>query len=572
MTTLNIQKNSTERSKSVDYEIIGGRKNVIKKEKEIFKTASRAQIGYQTSILPNLDDLPLIDRSLIDYTKYHKYVGHAGRKYSMAMQATRGCPYKCFYCDIYKTTINHYRRSVEDIMEEVKMIYDMGIRRIEFIDDIFNVNVKHCASFFNSVVKAGMDIDFMFPNGLKGDLFTKELLDTMVAGGLRGMNLSLEHASPRLQKVMRKNLDVERFRENIQYIATKYPFVVVGLYTMHGFPTETEKEAHETLEYIKSIKWVHFPYMFNVRIFPGTEIEHFALEQGISKKVIEESQDMSYAEGSPTIAFSKEFTTMIRARFIKEYMLNKERLLKVLPHQMKMFTENELDQKYNAYFPSKINTLKDLLNVVGIKRSELKVKECLDEKKIEVPNLKSKIEKYFPPKKKDSDALKFLLIDLSTYYVKDGDNREYNVIEPPLGLMALMSYINTQDIANKIDSKMIKSFIDFNSNDELVKLIKDYNPDVIGVRAMTFYRNFFHDAIDHVRKKGISTPVIVGGPYPTASYTEVLKDKNIDVVVIAEGEITITDILKRTLNNNKNFPDKDELKNVPGIAFLKETN
>jgi len=569
MATVNLQKNSATKSKSVNYEIIGGRKNVIRKENKIFKTSSRSQIGHQTSILPSLDDLPMIDRSLIDYTKYHKYVGHAGRKYSMAMQATRGCPYKCFYCDIYKTTINHYRRSVDNIIEEVKILYDMGIRRIEFIDDIFNVNVKHCASFFNSVVKAGMDIEFMFPNGLKGDLFTKELLDIMIAGGLRGMNLSLEHASPRMQKVMRKNLDVEKFRENIQYVATKYPSVVVGLYTMHGFPTETEEEAHETLNFIKSIKWVHFPYMFNVRVFPGTEIEHFALEQGISKKVIEDSQDMSYAEGSPTIAFSKEFTTMIRARFIKEYMLNKERLLKVLPHQMKMFTENELDQKYKAYFPSTINTLNDLLNVVGIKRSELEVQECLDEKKIEVPNLKSKIEKHFPPKKKDKDSLKFLLIDLSTYYMKDWDNREYNVIEPPLGLMALMSYINTQDIANKVHSKMIKSFIDFNSNDELVELIKDYNPDVIGVRAMTFYRNFFHDAIDHVRKKNISTPIIVGGPYPTASYTEVLKDKNIDVVVIAEGEITITDILKRTLKNNKRFPDKEELKDVPGIAFLK---
>ena len=41
----------------------------------------------------------------------------------------------------------------------------------------------------------------------------------------------------------------------------------------------------------------------------------------------------------------------------------------------------------------------DLLNVVGIKRSELKVYECLEEKKIEVPNLKSKIEKYFPRSK-----------------------------------------------------------------------------------------------------------------------------------------------------------------------------
>ncbi len=569
MATVNLQKTSASKPKSINYEIIGGRKNVIRKENKIFKTPSRAQIGHQTSILPSLDDLPLIDRSLIDYTKYHKYVGHAGRKYSMAMQATRGCPYKCFYCDIYKTTINHYRRSVDSIVEEVKILYDLGIRRIEFIDDIFNVNVKHCASFFNSVKKAGMDIEFMFPNGLKGDLFTKELLDIMIDGGLGGMNLSLEHASPRMQKVMRKNLDVEKFRENIQYVATNYPSVVVGLYTMHGFPTETEDEAHETLNFIKSIKWVHFPYMFNVRVFPGTEIEHFALEQGISKKVIEDSQDMSYAEGSPTIAFSKEFTTMIRARFIKEYMLNKERLLKVLPHQMKRFTEDELDQKYKAYFPSTINSLNDLLNVVGIKRAELEVKECLDEKKIEIPNLKSKIEKHFPPKKKDKDSLKFLLIDLSTYYMKDWDNREYNVIEPPLGLMALMSYINKQDIANKIDNKMIKSFIDFNSNDELIELIKDYNPDVIGVRAMTFYRNFFHDAIDHIRKKGITTPIIVGGPYPTASYTEVLKDKNIDVVVIAEGEITITDILKRTLNNNKRFPNKEELKDVPGIAFLR---
>ena len=567
MTTVNLQKTSATKPKSVNYEIVGGRKNVIRKEKEIFKTSSRAQIGYQTSILPSLDDLPMIDRSLIDYTKYHKYVGHAGRKNSMAMQATRGCPYKCFYCDIYKTTINHYRRSVENIVEEVKVLADLGIRRIEFIDDIFNVNVKHCYSFFEKMSKSGLNLEFMFPNGLKGDLFTKELLDMMVEGGLRGMNLSLEHASPRLQKVMRKNLDVERFRENIQYVASKYPHVVVGLYTMHGFPTETEAEAHETLEYIKSIKWAHFPYMFNVRIFPGTEIEHFALEQGISKKLIEESHDMSYAEGSPTIAFSRDFTTMIRARFIREYVLNKERLLHILPHQMKMFTENELDQKYNAYFPSKINSFEDLLNVVGIKRSDLKVKECLDEKKIEVPNLKTKIEKHFPTIKKDKDALKFLLIDLSTYYVKAGDNREYNVIEPPLGLMALLTYINTQTFAKKINGKMIKSFIDFNNNDELVDAIKEFKPDVIGIRAMTFYRKFFHDAIDHIRKNGIDTPIVVGGPYPTASYTDVLKDKNINVVVMAEGEITITDILKRTLDNNKQFPDNQELKQIPGIAF-----
>ena len=35
-------------------------------------------------------------------------------------------------------------------------------------------------------------------------------------------------------------------------------------------------------------------------------------------------------------------------KFLKEYVLNKERLLKVLPIQMKHFTEDELNQRYQA--------------------------------------------------------------------------------------------------------------------------------------------------------------------------------------------------------------------------------
>ena len=110
--------NEVDKVKDVKYELVGGRKNVIKQESNIFKTANRAQIGSSISVIPTLDGLPRIDRSLVDYKKYHKHVGHAGRTNFMAIQATRGCPYKCFYCDIYKTSPNHNRRSVKNFFNE----------------------------------------------------------------------------------------------------------------------------------------------------------------------------------------------------------------------------------------------------------------------------------------------------------------------------------------------------------------------------------------------------------------------------------------------------------------------
>ena len=55
--------------------------------------------------------------------------------------------------------------------------------------------------------------------------------------------------------------------------------------------------------------------------------------------------------------------------------------------------------------------------------------------------------------------------------------------------------------------------------------IKEFNPDLIGVSAMTFHKDFFHKAISEIRKEGYSKMIITGGPHPTTSYKEVLKDK-----------------------------------------------
>ena len=40
----------------------------------------------------------------------------------------------------------------------------------------------------------------------------------MVEGGSIGLNLSLEHAAPRMQKIMRKGLNVQKFHDVLTYI------------------------------------------------------------------------------------------------------------------------------------------------------------------------------------------------------------------------------------------------------------------------------------------------------------------------------------------------------------------
>ena len=525
---------------------------------KIHLTKTRMQIN-------KLDSLPIYDRSLVDYSKYNTNVGHAGVKYSMAVQATRGCPYRCFYCDVYKTTLHHFRRSVDSIYEEVKMIADMGVRRIEFIDDIFNVKEKDFVEFFNRAIKDNLGVSFFFPTALKGDLLNKEVIDTMMQGGAVGVNVSLESASSRMQKVMRKNLNIEKFRDNLDYISKEYPSAVTTLNTMHGFPTETEEEAQMTLDFIFSMKWVHFPYTHIVRIFPGTDLEKFALEHGVNKGAINDAIDKSYHEVAPTLPFKKEFTDQYKLKFLKEYVLNKERLKKVLPVQMKHFTEDELNQRYSSYFVSRINGLQDVLKMAGIKKDELKI-ECLSEDEVRIPDLSKKINKLFPVKKVKDNAFKVLLINISTHFTKDRSITEYDVVEPPLGLIALQSYLD-HVFKDEIEGKLIKSRIDFDSYEALDKIIKDYNPDMIGVSSMTFHKDFFHDAIEKIREGGYQKTLLVGGPHPTTSYEEVLKDDNIDICAIGEGEQILAEVVDRLMKNNSNKLNPSQLKLIDGLAF-----
>ncbi len=517
--------------------------------------------------IKDFDSLPKPDRTLLDYSRYFNYIGIAPAKNVISLQATRGCPYNCLYCHKIWPK-KHVVRSAENIFDEILGCYQAGVRRFVFIDDIFNLDMENSGRLLRMIIENGLDVQLFYSNGLRGDILTPDFIDLMVEAGAVNLDLALESASPRIQKMLRKNVNLERLQANLQYIAARHPHVILEMEMMHGFPTETEEEAMMTFDFVKSIKWLHFPNMNILKIFPNTEIYKLAVENGISPERIERSTHLAFHQLPETLPFPKKFTRQYQAKYMQEYFLLKERLLHVLPVQMKILTEDELVQKYDSYLPVEIRSFADLLHFVGIKEEELQGTKLLREDSYAAPDFNNLIKKYYPVKKPQSTAMRTLLLDLSQWFSEDSGNVMYDVVGEPLGLMYLLTFAQ-EKLGQKIIGKVAKSRSDFNSYDELKKLINSFQPDLIGIRTLSMYKEFFHKTVTYIRHWGFKLPIIAGGPYATSDYQVMLKDANIDLAVLSEGEITFVELIDAMLKNDKKLPSEEVLAEIDGLAYMK---
>jgi hypothetical protein len=74
-----------------------------------------------------------------------------------------------------------------------------------------------------------------------------------------------------------------------------------------------------TLDFIKHLKWLHFPYVHILKIYKNTDMYDLALEHGLTAEAIERSANRAWHELPETLPFSKEFTLKYQADFFNNY-------------------------------------------------------------------------------------------------------------------------------------------------------------------------------------------------------------------------------------------------------------
>ena len=187
-------------------------------------------------------------------------------------------PYRCTYCHNIMGRKARLR-SVENVFEEIQWLYHTyNIRDFFIVDDIFNIDYARSMAIFDRLIASKLDLSLYFPNGVRGDILDKPYIDRMVEAGTKYVSFAIESASPRLQRLMRKHVDLEGLKEIIHYTCEKD--IMVNGFFMFGIPTETEEEAMSTLEYAEELDKLHFPFVFFARYYEGSEMYRQAIEHG----------------------------------------------------------------------------------------------------------------------------------------------------------------------------------------------------------------------------------------------------------------------------------------------------
>ena len=262
-------------------------------------------------------------------------------KPQLTVSTSRGCPFKCTYCQWPKVMNNgQYRnRDPELVIDEIRTVmrdYEArpdglagglqnarlnleNVRRgrvsvgsglartlgtastiqsILFDDDTWNLGSARIKKLCQGLKDIGMPWTMMG----RIDTSSLKLYDLMVDCGCVGMRFGIESFNQRLLDNTKKNLDGRTSYENIRYLLTRFRGLEFHFTTMKNLPGEKDQDWQDDLRILNELKElgtrsgniVHWQNSDCIA-FPGTEL----WEEMVSLGKGTELRDFRLYDGSP---------------------------------------------------------------------------------------------------------------------------------------------------------------------------------------------------------------------------------------------------------------------------------
>lgn len=178
------------------------------------------------------------------------------------LKIAEGCNRFCAFCAIPLITGRYKSRPIEEILEEVRMLVEKGVKE-------FNVIAQDLSSYGLDIYKrlalpelidrmAEIDgvkwirLHYAYPSE-----FPYEILDVMArhSNVCNYLDIALQHINNDVLKNMRRHITKEETLALIRTIREKVPGIHIRTTLMVGFPGETEEAFNELKEFVREAKF-----------------------------------------------------------------------------------------------------------------------------------------------------------------------------------------------------------------------------------------------------------------------------------------------------------------------------
>lgn len=179
------------------------------------------------------------------------------------VRGSRGCPYKCAYCNFFLG--RQFRLKSSDLLaREVDALAETGcVRMIRFTDDNLFLTHSHVEEYCRKLIAARKNL--RWTSFVRASSITRDNVQLLKDSGCVMAQIGMESGSRKILNNMQKDDIPEHYLEvidllNAQGISTQLYFIV-------GFPGETEETIQETIDMINRFSHAG-PGINTIMVFP----------------------------------------------------------------------------------------------------------------------------------------------------------------------------------------------------------------------------------------------------------------------------------------------------------------
>ncbi len=217
------------------------------------------------ALIDPLDRLPFPARHLFPRDAYSFAYPGEDEPYASVM-TSRGCPHKCTFCATSLTFGRRVRyRSVDSVMDELRLLSREGVGFVFFFDDTFTLDTARTRALCRRIRDSGLGLRWACL--ARADRLDSDTLSAMHDAGCVEVQVGVESGDQRVLDTIGKGVTVDQLRQAFRNL--RGSGIRSKGFFIYGLPGETPESAQRTTDLALELD-PDYAYFGVFVPFPGT--------------------------------------------------------------------------------------------------------------------------------------------------------------------------------------------------------------------------------------------------------------------------------------------------------------